>query len=195
MNYKAAIQAVDYIIQNTSDYDILDKLSILKLLFFAERYSLRKFAQSITDDNFCAMRCGPVASKTYDLISFKDTLKNIEKEYSKEILSKDGSYGVKSNKLLITRNDYDELSDSDIESLDFSIKNYGKFSSKELINITHNFKEWNRFKNELEQNDTSIKIDINDFFEKTTKGTKEYSVISNEHVEQSKELFTCGDFK
>ena len=108
LNYKAAIQAVDYIVRNGSCQGILNKLAILKLLFFAERYSLRKYAQSITGDQFWAMRLGPVASETYNMISF-NTVSAEHLKYTQEILSKDGLYGVKSNGALIMRDDYEDF--------------------------------------------------------------------------------------
>ena len=63
LNYKAAIQAVDYIVKRASPDSLLDKLTILKLLFFAERYSLRKYFQSL------------LASKILSLLSKRTTPK------------------------------------------------------------------------------------------------------------------------
>jgi hypothetical protein len=194
LNYKAAIQAVDYIVKNGSCEGILNKLAILKLLFFAERYSLRKYAQSITGDQFWAMRLGPVASETYNMISFKDTVSAEHLKYTQEILSKDGLYGVKSNGALIMRDDYDELSDTDIEALDFSIKEFGQYSSSKLVDITHLYKEWNRFEEKLKDEKSSFKINIEDFFEKTNEQTKEYSIIADDQVELNKEFYLGNPF-
>ena len=189
LNYKAAIQAVDYIVKRASPDSLLDKLTILKLLFFAERYSLRKYFQSITNDQFCAMRCGPVASATYDIISFKDTVPIEQKDYAKDIISKIPPYFVKSNGSLLIRDDYDELSDTDIEALDFSIEQFGQYSSSKLIDITHKYKEWNRFEKKLRESDTSFKMEIDDFFEKTNDNTLEYSIIPDERVKISQEFY------
>lgn len=191
-NYKATIQATDYILKNGSCDGILDKLTILKLLFFAERYSLRKYAQSITNDEFVAMRCGPVASATYDIISFKDTAR--EKDYANEILSKIQPYYVKSNNALLVRDDYDELSDTDIEALDFSLNEFGKYSPKKLVEITHKYKEWNRFEEYLKEQDTSFKMNMNDFFIQTTEDTKEYDIIPNETVKLNKDFYLSSAF-
>ena len=193
VNFKASIQAVDYIIKEVSDNGILDKLTILKLLFFAERYSMRKYAQSITNDKFVAMRCGPVASLTLDLIGFKDLPKD-KLDYTNEILEKIPPYFVKSKGVLISRDDYDELSDTDIEALCFSTQNYGQYSSKKLVEITHKFKEWNRFESKLKKQDTKFDILIDDFFAKTTEQTNEYSIIPDEVVELNKEFFKEAEF-
>lgn len=194
VNFKASIQAVDYIIKEVSDNGILDKLTILKLLFFAERYSMRKYAQSITSDKFVAMRCGPVASLTLDLIGFKEYLSKDKLDYTSEILEKIPPYFVKSKGVLISRDDYDELSDTDIEALCFSTQNYGQYSSKKLVEITHKFKEWNRFEKELQKQDTKFDILIDDFFAKTTEQTNEYNIIPDEIVEINKEFFKEAEF-
>lgn len=194
LNYQAAVQAVDYILKNASPDGILDKLTILKLLFFAERYSLRKFSQSITGDKFVAMRCGPVASTTFDIISFKDVVPLAQKEYAKEIISKIPPYFVKSNGALMSRDDYDELSDTDIEALVFSIKQFGQYSPSKLIDITHKYKEWNRFEKELMKEDTSFPMKTEDFFLQTTGDTKEYGEIPDDIVEINKEFYLGDPF-
>lgn len=187
VNFKACIQAVDYIIKNVSDTGILDKLSILKLLFFAERYSLRKYGQSITNDTFYAMKMGPVASNTYDIISFKETAK--EKDYAFKILEPNGTFGVKSKNALL---DYDELSDSDLKSLDFAIENFGVYTSKKLVDITHKYKEWTKFEPKLKNANSSFEMQMSDFFLPTNEQTKEYAQISNEQVLANKELYLNG---
>lgn len=108
---------IDYIIRNLSKDSLsLDKMSILKMIFFAERYSLRKFTKSITNDKFVAMEYGPVASGAYDILKFNEYISDIG--YAKEILSKDGLNNIKSNSTLLTRDDYDELSDNDLEVIE-----------------------------------------------------------------------------
>ena len=77
-NKNTRIQAIDYIIRNSSNTHSLNKISILKLLFFADRYHLRKYGRTISNDSYCAMQNGPVASKTYDL------LKSISNEQESE---------------------------------------------------------------------------------------------------------------
>lgn len=178
-NKDTRIQAIDYIIRNSSDTHSLDKISILKLLFFADRYHLRKYGRTISNDSYCAMQNGPVASKTYDL------LKSISNEQE---LKKDGLYNIKSRGAFLEREDYDCLSDTDIEALDFSINNFSKFSPKELIRISRLYPEWKRFEKELAKTDTSYPIQIDDFFSEITEDTKEYEIISANQVALNQEL-------
>ena len=180
-NRDTRIQAIDYIIRNSSDTHSLDKLSILKLLFFADRYHLRKYGRTISNDNYCAMRNGPVASETYDL------LKTISIANEQE-LEKDGLYNIKSRGAFVEREDYDCLSDTDIEALDFSINNFSKFSPKELVRISHLYPEWKRFEKKLAEINTSYTIQIDDFFSEITEDTKEYEIISINQVALNQEL-------
>ena len=63
---KRAVQALGYIQSKT---EITDKLALVKLLFFADRYHLRTFCISMLEDNYKALRKGPVCSYTLDLIN------------------------------------------------------------------------------------------------------------------------------
>ena len=64
-DYHKALQAMFYLQAKAS---VSDKLSLLKLLFFADRYHVRHYGISMLMDNYCAMTLGPVCSKTYDII-------------------------------------------------------------------------------------------------------------------------------
>ena len=180
-NKETRIQAIDYIIRNSSMTHSLDKISILNLLFFADRYHLRKYGRTISnsDDSYCAMRNGVVALATYDL------LKSISNEQE---LEKDGLHNIKSKGAFLEREDYDCLSDTDIEALDFSVNNFGKFSSKELVRISHLYPEWKRFEEELAKTDASYPIQIDDFFSEITEDTKEYEIIPRNQVVLNQEL-------
>ncbi|RUT51007.1 Panacea domain-containing protein [Campylobacter fetus] len=174
-NKDAAIQSIDYIVKTIGTTDII---KVLKLLFFAERYHIRKYARSISEDTFYAMKKGPVPSNTYDLIK-----KNNIQELS--ITSKE----ISSNNYFKTLEDYEDLSTTDIEALDFAVKNFGDLSSKQLIDKTHDYKEWNRFVNELKANNTSIKINPEDYFLDTEECSSEYNDIPMETVKLSQDMF------
>ena len=44
------------------------KMKALKLVFFADRYHLRRYGRPVVRDKYKAMEYGPVASTAYDLI-------------------------------------------------------------------------------------------------------------------------------
>ena len=46
----------------------LNKTKAVKLIFFADRYHLRKYGRLVTSEEYYAMKLGPVASKTYNML-------------------------------------------------------------------------------------------------------------------------------
>ena len=58
MNYKDAkvVQALDYLV--TSLKGGCSKLNLLKLVYLADRYHLRKFGRTVTGDSYRAMPAG-----------------------------------------------------------------------------------------------------------------------------------------
>lgn len=192
MDIKASTQALYYISKKLGKP--LDKWTGLKLVFFADRYHIRKYGRTITDDFYYAMEHGPVGSTTYDVLKF-NTNTSHEKKYIEHFLEKeDDKYKAKNKNLKL-----DYLSETDIEALDFAINTFGKFSSKRIKDISHLYPEWNRFKKTLKANDiTRIEMNIVDFFNDPTsdKEFKEFSFeqdpfksIPIKIVQSSKEMF------
>lgn len=192
MDIKASTQALYYISKKLEKP--LDKWTGLKLVFFADRYHIRKYGRTITDDFYYAMEHGPVGSTTYDVLKF-NTNTSHEKKYIEYFLEKEGDKCKAKNKNL----KLDYLSETDIEALDFAINTFGKFSSKRIKDISHLYPEWNRFKKTLNTNDiTRIEMNIVDFFNDPTsdKEFKEFSFkqdpfksIPDKIVQSSKEMF------
>jgi len=97
MDYKNSIQAIDYLANKyTYNTNEVNKMAILKLLFFAERYHLRKYGCMITDDTFYAMKHGPVASGARNILYFDDI--DTDNEYAQEILENKNQYNFVSKK-------------------------------------------------------------------------------------------------
>ena len=72
--YKKATQALNFFaIENGGE---IEKLHALKLIFFADRYHLRKYGRPITNDQYWAMRLGPVPSGTKDLFELDSASNN-----------------------------------------------------------------------------------------------------------------------
>lgn len=146
-NYKEekALQALYYLQSKTH---ITDKMSLIKLLFFADRYHLRNFCIPMLCDTYTAMRQGPVCSKTYDLIKkgqYFDYLSEIKQKFVAKNLSCE-----KETIVTVSDTGDDYLSQSDKMALDFSIEHFSSFDRKDLSKISHAYPEWNRFKTVLE---------------------------------------------
>ncbi len=163
----------------------VDKLAAMKLLFFADRYHLRKYGRLISEDTYYALPHGPVASNALNIIN--DVLSGdnvgVEKQYIKGVTSKSFSP-------VNSEYELEYLSDSDIEALDFAIKEFGKKEAWDLRNITHEYPEWKRFEHTLEnQLSRREKIRMDDFFAKTDIPSDPFSIIPERVVELSKEAY------
>lgn len=157
---KRAVQALGYIQSKTA---ITDKLALIKLLFFADRYHLRAFCISILEDNYKALRKGPVCSCTLDLINksnYFNSLTEEEKKYvSENLLCNNWNVTVKEHNTT-------SLSKSALQALDFAINTFSKFDSYDLVEIAHSYPEWKKFEAFLKKNPKNSKdMDYVDFFD------------------------------
>lgn len=154
-----AIQALGYLQQKTQ---ITDKLALIKLLFFADRYHLRTFGISMLEDKYIALRKGPVCSYTLDLINKKNyyrTLPAEERAYVDEKLS------CNNRTVRIKNVSKKDLSKSALQAIDFSINNFSSFDPVDLVEIAHAYPEWKKFEEYLLENPTKSKsMDYADFF-------------------------------
>src|SRR6266487_1670953 len=74
----------------------LNKLKALKLLFFADRYHLRKFGRPVSECAYFAMPHGPVASEAKQLAEGGDRLPARVRSYVRRFLEKKSDYDYSS---------------------------------------------------------------------------------------------------
>lgn len=96
-----------------------DFLKVFKILYFAEREHLAKYGRLIVGDSYIAMKNGPVPSFIYDALKYLRGEGMYSSAYDPLIkaLSVDKDYFISVKE----EADLDELSKSDIESLNKSI--------------------------------------------------------------------------
>lgn len=190
MDYKITIQALDYIANKYHSNNKTNKMAALKLLFFAERYHIRKYAMMITDDTIYAMPRGPVSSAAKDILSFNEP---DDKHYTNIILEEEGKHFYKSKKEIKNQEEYELLAETNIEALDFSINSFGHLSEWELVDETHKYPEWLRyeksFKDEITRRENIVD---EDFFSELISKNDPYKVISQETVNLAKEIYING---
>ena len=166
-DFHKALQSMYYLQSNSH---VSDKLALLKLLFFADRYHIRHYGISMLMDNYFAMSLGPVCSKTYDLIKkglYYDGLIDSDKAFV------DNNLSCVNDTVSVKDTGTDELSVSDKEAMDFSIRNFAKFTSYDLSQITHAYPEWNRYRYLLENHiSASENMDYKDFFDDPEDGNE-----------------------
>lgn len=163
MSIRKILQALYYIQKNTPETNESKTAPVflLKMLYFADRYHLRHFGILGSGDEYFAMKKGPVASATMDILKGKWPQKanSAEIELLKEVVELD-EFSV-----LIKEQDDDELSLSFKEALDFSLQTFGKYEWNELSRISHDYPEWKKHEGEVRKNPYSrYPMKLKDFF-------------------------------
>jgi uncharacterized phage-associated protein len=194
MDSYASVQAFDYFANHCNSNGKISNIQALKLLFFAERYHVRKYGKFFSGDVFFAMKNGPVASNAYNILKSDDRIELKIKKYRDVKIENTDNNHYKTLKQFASRDDYDHLSDSALESLDFALENFGSMDRWRAVEITHNYPEWKRFKDTFEKNaNVSKRINIDDFFVAPADENDPYNIIPMDVVEANRDWFK-GDF-
>lgn len=161
--YKKAAQALNYFAIVSGG--LINKMKALKLVYFADRYHLRKYGRPITNDEYYAMPFGPVASGVKDIAEFSDFLGATEQEYAAQFIERADQYAIRSKAA------YNEkvFSKSDLEALLFAWDKFGHVEEFALAELTHQYPEWKRHEASLETIQR-IKMFYEDFFEDPAPG-------------------------
>lgn len=111
-------------------------LRLLKLLYIANRESIRRFGRPVVPDRYVAMEHGPVLSRVYDLIKGESP---IGKEQWDRHFRRVG-YELE----LLDRPGIGQLARADIEILHDVLHRYSDIDDWDIVNETHEFEEWKR---------------------------------------------------
>jgi hypothetical protein len=157
INIEKIVQ-IFYYIQNRAD--VTSKLELIKFLFFGDRINIREHFSLISLDTYVAMKYGPVASHSLNILNKKnDRLNNFTPN---ELRFLDNIKKIDDKNRKIDHVGFDLLSKNEMSSLDKSIM---LFYYKKIIDISHDYPEWKRYKAIFDQNDNSSKnIVMDDFF-------------------------------
>lgn len=181
-NYQKATQALNkFALKEGGE---INKMKALKLIYFADRYHLRKYGRLITNDYYVAMENGPVASQTRDVADTTCYIGEIEKEYADTYVESKGRYYLKSK----TAPDNDVFSDSDIEAIEFAWEKFGKYDKYQLRDLTHDYPEWDEHKEALRLKPRSrVPMDLNKFFDDPQTDVDKCFALSDEDREIRRE--------
>jgi len=161
-DHKKATQAINFLAQKEGGH--IDKIKVIKLIWLADRYHIRKYGRPIVNDIYFAMPYGPVASSVADLAGFNDIqIGEDEKKYLEKYLK---SARFKKNTIVsIEGVDEQVFSDSEIEALDKIYQEYGNYKPFDLVNLSHKFPEWKKFEASLKSKITTRELmSYEDFF-------------------------------
>ena len=172
-DFKKATQALNYLAMNFGGK--INKMQAIKLIYFADRYHLRKYGRPVTNDEYVAMEYGSVGSKTKDIAENTTFLDKIESEYSTRYIKNPDQYDIQS----INEVDMDVFSDSDTEALDFAINNLRRFDQYDLAKISHAYPEWKKFEKELESGrGSAFSMNYEDFFKDAEPGDEHLRLLN-----------------
>jgi uncharacterized phage-associated protein len=120
------------------------KLKLMKVLYFADKEHLLRYGDFITDDNYKKLPYGPIHSFILNLVDNPEIFifDAVNLRYFHDNIDIDD----KPNRNLKSKKNPDlmELSDSEIEVLDYICEKYEKFSPGEMIEITHRENFWEK---------------------------------------------------
>lgn len=176
--YKKAVQAINFFaISNGGE---INKLKALKLIFFADRFHLRKYGRPITNDQYWAMQFGPVPSGVKDLFEL-DSVSHNERHYAADFLVK-GS--TEHSDCSIAPVDTSVFSQSDLEALQFAWYHFGGRSG--IVEKTHSYPEWKRHEAAIKGGSTREPMDYLDFLDDPPPGVNPCHPLSDEEREDRK---------
>jgi len=179
-DHKKAAQALNYFALKNGGH--IDKLKALKLIYFADRYHLRKYGRLITNDIYFAMKLGPVASSTKDIVEDSAFLDEAEKKYARHYFRLQSQHKLVSEKPV----DTEVFSDSDIEALDFAWDKFGHIEKFTLADLTHRYPEWKRNEGSLHLN-PRIEMRLIDFLDDPSEDIEKCFALTNKDRENLKE--------
>lgn len=185
-DYKKATQGLNHFALKEGGQ--INKMKVLKLIYLADRYHLRKYGRLITNDSYFAMSYGPVPSGVKDIAEASDFLGESENEYSSRFVESIENLTLKS----INPVDDSVFSESDIEALTFAWEKFGHLAQFKLAELTHYYPEWEKHKKALEL-DSRIQMNLEDFLNDSASNIEKCFELTeqdrNIRREQLEELF------
>ena len=163
---RKVLQAL-YYIQEGSGKGYQPYMYFVKMMYFADRHHVRHYGITISGDHYLAMKMGPVASATLNIL--KRRMPKIANRADYDLLKE--VQNIDEYNVLIKKQLDDELSQSNKKSLDFAIVEFGNLDQFKLSDISHDYPEWIKHKEEIQYGlnnsveKLSFPIPLEDFFE------------------------------
>jgi uncharacterized phage-associated protein len=180
-NYKKTVQALNLFA--FLEGGIINHTKAIKLIWLSDRLHLRNHGRTISGDVYFALKNGPVASCSLDLIKGSN-LSIIELDYRNSFIKREDSYFIQS------LNDFQAkvFSKKELEILNKVYDTYSSMNWSQISEFSHSFPEWKMYEGNLKQNINSrFKIDMNLFFENVDDAT-------NLFINTSEELEVLKDY-
>jgi len=207
MNYKnkKRLQIINYIVSQLNGENGYMKEFLIKMVYLADKLFLLRYGATITSDSFLAFERGTACSETLAIMNLDK--EHIEDEDDQVVKTFKNTYNFNftpSTKNVHTlfingklNNNFSTLSKAEMETMDIIINAFGNKSYDEISEYTHQFKEWQPFKDKF--NDCGANkycsVDMKDVFEDRTfmhhEELKKY--ISEESIQNAIDFYN-GDY-
>ena len=184
---KKSVQAINYFARKKDGQ--INKMKAIKLIYFADRYHIRKYGRPVVGDQYWAMKLGPVSSFTLHAAEFNDGLEKDCLQYAKAFLSHPKGDTKILNIISKDKVDLKVFSQTDIEALETAFKEFGDKDQFELTDISHKYPEWLKHKREIEvEKKKRVEMNYLDFFNSKDDNSHIFN-LSKEHLELAKDAF------
>ena len=182
-------QVLCYLISKIGNGKI-SMLPLLKIVYLADRYHLRRYGRFVTGDSYIAMRKGPAAKRTKTLIYAAEKGYGTAGAYIQSCDPKTRH----ANLCVEVKCGADELSETDVEALDVAIAKYNEIVAKglDLPEYTHAFPEWQLAFAKIEPGKSYSAMNVLDFFRSPKDPTFEFCNVPADHVARMKKVFACS---
>lgn len=179
-NHKKSVQALNLFASLEGGQ--INKMKALKLMWLADRLHLRIYGRPIVGDRYVAMRHGPVASASRDILeSNRMGVSDEALDYSSQFISP----SQMSFRSIAPVNEK-VFSLTDIVCIKKVYSAFGSMDKYSIRDLTHLFPEW---KNPEEQGRKAMPMEYEDFFKNTTEYVELFDQ-DDELLGLSKEAFT-----
>lgn len=109
----------------------IDKLKLMKLIYLSEREFMERYTEPMLYDEFFSLPHGPICSNTLNGINGE-----LDIEIWNKFISRNG-HKIKTTQNSFNRDDFDEISDAEIEVLNSTWDSFGWMTTTEIRNYTH----------------------------------------------------------
>lgn len=147
VNQDKALNVLLWILNKKPNIDVYN---INKVIFAADCYHLNTYGRPVYGDKYIAMKFGTVPSFMYDLTKITEKMPFY---YS-------SAHGLSTH----CEPNMDMLSESDIEALEYGLKEYGDLSFGEVNEKNHKHRAWKNHEEELKDK-KSVDIDFSEMID------------------------------
>lgn len=188
-NIVKTTQVLRYLL-SFDDNGKMNRLKLIKLLWAADRYHIRHYGRLILDDEYVAMRFGPVASLALDVAQVdsngESALDHDDVEFVGYYLSAD----KRNTTATAAKSKTNFLSETDKEALAWAWQTFGGMDAFDIAkNVSHNYPEWARFEEFFIFGRGRQRINPLDFFEDPSS-KDEYFQQNKDELLAAKEMYT-----